>query len=377
MFYAVIFLMLAILGGVNYYLAHRVWKMVQYFAPKFSLIIPLILFLVFTVLMMLSFLKPFKGKLQWYISVAGNVWMGVFIYLLLFFLCADCIRLILRITQILPVSGMMKFRALASVCAVVLAFGVSVYGAINARRIHTTQYDIMLSPSPSTQYKVALISDVHLGAVGSESKLEKIVAQINQLEPDIVCIAGDFFDTDFDSILEPEKAIQTLKQIRSVYGVYACLGNHDAGSTLPSMEDFLKQANIRLLQDEYVVINGQLILAGRLDPTPIGGAGGLKRAEMSDVLKDAGDNLPVVVLDHNPAQVDQYRDEADLILSGHTHKGQIFPGSLITGAMYSVDYGYYQNENGVQAIVTSGAGTWGLPMRVGTKCEIVKINMAV
>lgn len=372
MFVAVIFLLIAVLGGVNYYLAHRLWKWIHYFVPKFSIIIPLVLFMVLTVLMILSFIKRFEGKLQWYISVIGNLWMGILVYLLLFFLLSD---LIMQILRVLPISQITKIQAVAGICATVLALSISAYGVLNARRIFTTQYDIKLSDTPTSELTVALISDVHLGAVGSESRLEKIVAEINRLEPDLVCIAGDFFDTNYDSILNAEKAIETVRQIKSTYGIYACLGNHDAGKTLSHMEDFLRQADVHLLKDDYAIIDGKMILVGRLDSSPIGGAGELQRGEMTDILKGADGDLPVVVLDHNPINVDHYRNEADLILSGHTHKGQIFPGSLITGAMYAVDYGYYRSDSGVQAVVTSGAGTWGLPMRVGTKCEVVRIDL--
>ena len=87
-------------------------------------------------------------------------------------------------------------------------------------------------------------------------------------------------------------------------------------------------------------------------------------------------NLPVVVMDHNPANVDAYSDEVDLILSGHTHKGQIFPGSLITNQMFSVDYGYYRKDaQSPHVVVTSGVGYWGMPLRVGTDCEIVSIRL--
>jgi len=163
--------------------------------------------------------------------------------------------------------------------------------------------------------------------------------------------------------------------IQSRYGVYACLGNHDAGKTYPKMEAFFARTGVTLLKDESAVIDGRLLLAGRLDRSPIGGASGLRRGEMSAVLTGADPALPVVVLDHNPAHVDDYHGEADLIISGHTHKGQIFPGSLITDAMYTVDYGYYRAEDGTQAVVTSGVGLWGPPMRVGSNCEVARINL--
>ena len=376
MFYFVIFLVIALLCGANYYLAHRVWAWVHCLVPKFSIIIPLVFFAVMTLFMVFSFIKPFSGMLQWCVSVVGNAWMGFIIYFLIFFLISDLAVLLVRLFQSLSESAMTRFRLAAGISATVLALTVSAYGIFNARCIHTTEYDISLSASPSSQLTLALISDVHLGAVGSESKLENIVADINGLDPDIVCIAGDIFDSSFVSIVDPAAAIEAFKRIDATYGVYACLGNHDAGATFASMEDFLARAEVKLLKDECVVIDERLVLAGRLDSRPIGSAGERQRGDVSYVLRGVDPTLPVVVMDHNPTNADAYRGEVDLVLSGHTHKGQVFPGALITDAMYTEDYGYYRAENGTQVIVTSGVGTWGPPLRVGSKCEIVKINLS-
>lgn len=86
--------------------------------------------------------------------------------------------------------------------------------------------------------------------------------------------------------------------------------------------------------------------------------------------------LPVVVIDHNPANIDEYGSETDIILCGHTHQGQLFPANIITNLIYTVDYGYYQKDsNSPHVIVSSGIGYWGVPMRVGTDCEIVSLTV--
>jgi predicted MPP superfamily phosphohydrolase len=374
-FYFVILLLIALIGGANYYLAHRVWSWVRCFVPTLSIAVPLAFFAVMAVFMVLSFVKPFSGVLQRCISFVGNVWMGAVIYFLIFFLLSDLAVLVVGLFQVLSESAMARLRLIAGISATALALTVSAYGVFNARRIRTVEYDIELSAAPTSNLCVALISDVHIGALGSESKLPRIVEEINALKPDIVCIAGDIFDSNFTSIADPQAAIDALKRINSTYGVYACLGNHDAGATFASMEDFLTRAQIKLLKDESVVIDGRLVLAGRLDSRPIGNAGALKRGDIASVLKGVDPSLPVVVMDHNPANADEYHGEVDLLLSGHTHKGQVFPASLITSAMYTVDYGYYRAEDGMHAVVSSGIGTWGPPLRVGSNCEIVKLDL--
>lgn len=375
--YLGILILLTVLGAANFYLAHRTWRWLHCIIPKLSIFIVLLFFVLMTVVMFLSIANPFSGALQRILSAVGAGWMGIFAYLILFFLLADLVVLIPGLFRLLSASAMAKLRLAAGITATALALSVSLYGFCHAQRLYTVEYTVQLSNTPASEMNIVVISDVHLGAVGSEARLQKIVDQINQLSPDLVCIAGDFFDTDFRTIADPERAIETMLQIQSQYGVYACLGNHDSGKTLPAMEAFFDRANVTLLKDTYAVIDGRLLLAGRLDSSPINGAGELRRGELAAVLDDADPTLPVVMLDHNPAHVDTYRGEVDLILSGHTHKGQIFPGELVTDAMHTVDYGYYCREDGLQVIVTSGAGIWGLPMRVGTDCEIVWIHLKI
>ena len=199
---------------------------------------------------------------------------------------------------------------------------------------------------------------------------------INSLEPDIVCIVGDIFNDDYFAIRNPAAASALLKSIEAKYGVYACLGNHDGGKTLNEMLAFLERSNIKILNDEYVIIDERLALLGRLNPSPIGGAGNLQRKNTADILAAIDVGLPIVVMEHNPSAIDQYGGETDMILSGHSHRGQIFPGNFITKAIYPVHYGYYQkDEDSPHVIVTSGVGTWGMPLRVGTNNEIVSITL--
>jgi len=189
-----------------------------------------------------------------------------------------------------------------------------------------------------------------------------------------VCIAGDIFLDDFNIIRNPDKAIDLLKSIKTNYGVYACLGNHDGGSTLNQMTAFLEKSNIKLLNDEYIIIDDRLALFGRLDSRPIGGFGDLKRQDISGTIASVSENFPVIVIDHNPANIGEYGSEVNLILCGHTHKGQMFPGNLFTNAMFTAAYGHYQKDSSSpHVIVTSGASTWRPPMRIGTNNEIVSI----
>ncbi len=301
--------------------------------------------------------------------------MGFMLYFLLFTLIADLLFLIPQLMK-LSFTTHHLFNGFLTVGVLLLTTITCIGGFVNAKSIDHTNYTIKLQGKKDiSDIKIVMISDLHLGSVGSEKKLEKVVAEINALNPDLVCIAGDFFDTDFESIQNPDLAIQTLKKLNPTFGTYACLGNHDAGKTHSQMVDFLKKANIQLLNDEYKVIDNRLVLIGRLDKHAIGGYGDKKRKELSEFFTRENTDLPVIVMDHNPANIEEYASEADLILCGHTHKGQVFPANLITNMLFTVDYGYYQKDsNSPHVIVSSGIGTWGMPVRVGSNCEIVTIN---
>ena len=143
------------------------------------------------------------------------------------------------------------------------------------------------------------------------------------------------------------------------------------------MIDFLKKANINLLSEEYTVIDERLIIVGRLDASPIGGYGNQKRKNLSEFFVRKDKTMPVIVLDHNPINIEEYSNEADVVLCGHTHKGQIFPANIITDLIYIVDYGYYRkDEQSPHVIVTSGVGYWGMPIRVGSDSEIVSLSFS-
>lgn len=376
----VILLLLSVLAGASYYLAYRLHQGFAVFFQRLRFWPVLVFVCALTALLLLSFgqsMLPFPKEIKNVLGLLGGYGMGILLYLLLFTAVADLLLLIPKLMK-LSFTTHHLFKGFVTLGVLLLTLITCICGFVNARRIDHVSYNIHLQNKKDiSDLTLVMISDVHLGAIGSESRLEEIVDQINARKPDIVCIAGDFFDTDFSSIQDPEAAIQILRGIRATYGTYACLGNHDGGKTHDQMVDFLRQANIHLLQDSYTVIDDRLVLVGRLDASPIGGYGDQQRKPLSEFFVREDPSLPVIVLDHNPANIREYSTEADLILCGHTHKGQVFPANLITDLLYTVDYGYYRKDaQSPHVIVTSGVGTWGMPMRVGTNCEIVTIRFA-
>ena len=368
-----IVLVFLLFGPASFYVGHRLWGCIRQFAPKLPRWTRWLFAGFSAALLALVFIRSgVTGSLFLALGTAGAYWMGFFIYLLLFLLLSELVLLILRL--FLGKTTQLR-RCIAGLAALGLALGISVYGFVHGMELETVSYDITVDKPMDAPLELVLISDLHLGAAGSETRLEKTVAQINGMDPALICIAGDVFDSNFAAIQNPERVQALLRSLNAP--VYACLGNHDAGATAGQMVAFLESCQVTVLEDSYTVIDDRLLLVGRLDARPIGSYGEKQqRSALETVLQDANTALPVVVMDHNPIHIGEYAAPVDLILSGHTHKGQLFPAGIITDLMYPADYGYYrESPDSPQLIVSSGAGAWGMPMRVGSDCEIVSVTI--
>ena len=371
-----------VVGGINYYITRKIYQYLNIFFPNIPKSIFAGIFIFLVLLLVIGFVRsmlPLPEIVKHILKVLNSYWMGIFVYLLIFFLLTDIVMFLGTMFKLIPRPLTPGYRLIAGTTAILLTIVISCYGFIHARTIKYANYDISISNTDKiieNELNIVMISDIHLGAVASESRLPEIVEGINSLQPDLVCIAGDLFDNDFYAINDPDKCAQLFKKIDAAYGVWACLGNHDSGKTYSDMISFTEDANINVLNDDYTIIDNRFVLVGRLDSSPIGGYGDITRAETEALMNNIpNSNLPVIVMDHNPAHISTYDNNIDLILSGHTHRGQIFPGSLFTNNMFTVDYGYYQkDELSPHVIVSSGVGTWGMPMRVGTDCEIINIK---
>ena len=333
--------------------------------------------------LLLAFVLP-QSRIQRIFKILSNYWIGIFFCALFLAAAGDLIGLFIprKDQSILAAAGVM-------ILAAVMIF--TVYGSIHARQIDTMDYAVTVDKACAgrKELKVALAADLHLGYNSGLSQVKKMVKQINRGKPDLVCIAGDIFDNEFRAVKDPEKIEKELRKIQSTYGTYACWGNHDIGEKIlggftfgtkkapdndRQMEEFLSRSGIRLLDDKTILIGGSFYLAGRKDPSKAGKMGEQRR-NAEDLLKDCDLTKPVIVMDHEPKELKQLSEAgADLDLSGHTHDGQIFPGNLVTGMMWENSCGYKKIGN-MNSVVTSGAGVWGPPLRVGTKSEVCQITV--
>ena len=245
-------------------------------------------------------------------------------------------------------------------CFLVLYGGGMVNAACLRTRRHTVDVGL------GQPLRVALLSDLHLGFFTTRGMLRRIVRRTEREQPDLILIAGDFFDMDFDSLRHKAECAALLRSLRSRYGVLGCLGNHDHYLTDPRKDDFLRSAGISILADEGVSVCGATVFGRRDVRDPL-------RKPWSAV-KPEGE-APLLVLDHNPAPYRDYAGSADLLLCGHTHGGQTFPMDFLQKAFLHYPIYGVGEQDGVRVAVTAGAGFWGPPVRFGVSNEVMLLTL--
>ena len=357
-----------------------------------------LIFAVIYVLLSTSLLTGFLIKnpksLHRMLKITGNYFLGIFLYTLIIILLADFGRILLKyVFHASWIHSRTAFTVAGAICALLILL-LSACGIFHAKYIKTTSYDVIINKTipERTSMKVVLLADTHFGYNAGVLHARELVRKINKQKPDLVCIAGDIFDNEYDAIRNPEKLEQTLRGIKSTYGVYACWGNHDlneeilAGFTFkhkdgdlsdikdPRMKKFLKDSNIHILEDESVLINDQFYVIGRKDASLTEKIHETRKAP-AQLTEKLDRDKPIIMIDHQPKELQELADAGvDLDLCGHTHDGQTFPGNFTIKLMWENPCGLLIKDN-MTNITTSGAGVWGPAMRIGTDSEICSINI--
>jgi predicted MPP superfamily phosphohydrolase len=248
-------------------------------------------------------------------------------------------------------------------------------GFINARNpvIKTLDLHIAKKVNGSKTLKIAMASDIHLGTLVGKRRASRLVNMINGLHPDIILLAGDMVDEDLKPVIRRNLG-ETLKNLSAPLGVYAITGNHEYIGGAAEAVAYLSAHNIRFLSDTAILIDNRFYLAGREDHDKFRFTG-KQRKPLAEVLKGTDPTFPILLMDHQPFQLSEpERLGVDLQLSGHTHHGQMWPFNYITNAIYEVSWGYKKKGN-THIYVSCGYGTWGPPMRLGNRPEVVSITL--
>ena len=296
-------------------------------------------------------------------ALAEGLWVAFGYYTLLFALVHFVLWLIFKLLPFTLPLGKIAMVTLVASCLTVT------FGSLRAFTPVVRTEHIVTSKLPAgTSYRLALISDVHLGRILGRSYAEKLVQRINQLEPDAVLIAGDLIDERI-TYVEEENSLAALAKLNAPKGVYLAFGNHEYIDN-PALWHKMVQANgIKVLRDASTVIDGRLKLTGLNDYSRNRDLSSLK------ALAWENDKYYSILIDHQPRKMETAAAEGyDLYLSGHTHTGQLFPNRQVTKRMYQLDYGR-RDFGKLIAITSSGYGFWGPPVRTEAAPEIVLIEL--
>lgn len=298
-----------------------------------------------------------KHPLIQFLYTLAAYWIGVFFYL---FFAAFVWGVLMFFF------GNVELLAKLSIVGALL---ISLYGAINARIIRKKMYEINISNLPELwkTKKIVVLSDLHFGAVNGLGFAKRVVREIQKQNPDIVFIVGDFFD----GVKVDERALaEVFAELKPKNGVFFVMGNHDEFTDNTEKERLLKHAGMIVLDNQKVNVEGIDILGVDYKST-------VKATDLKQALEKlvVDPSVPSILLRHVPTHIDTAStSNIDLVLSGHTHNGQMFPSNYLASRIHK-GFGYgLKSLNNTQVLISSGIGTWGPPLRVGTKSELLVLK---
>ena len=330
--------------------------------------------------------KVANKKVGWILSILPAVFFTIYIifdrvngilvllHLSLFTMICDLIfKIIEKIRK-------KKFKYYFSgICALVITVVYFSIAAFFFYHVYETKYDIKTDKDLGIdKLRVVQISDSHLGDTMSSSRFSSYIDGINKTYPDVIFITGDFIDDDTPKE-EMIKGCEALKRLKSKYGTYYINGNHDKGYfnsrdyTYDDLKSYLSMNNVQILEDEIVNLNENIVVIGRLDSS-------YKERKSIDILiNDIAKDKYIIVLDHKPDDYEALeKAKVDLVLSGHTHGGHIFPTGQIAVLFGINDLRYGLDKRGdTNFIVNSGIAGWAIKFKTGTISEygIIDISM--
>ncbi|MDL2214735.1 metallophosphoesterase [Dysgonomonas sp. OttesenSCG-928-M03] len=353
----------------NYYVFLRAWQAIPANTITRSLLI------VFAIIVIASFFLVFLTgeilpvKMTSIFYAIGTSWFFTFIYFLIINLVMDLVK----VTRVVPrdtfnqytKENWLSFGLIVGFIGLLMLCGYLKYRTKERVELPVT---VNKAGTKINQLKIVAISDMHLGYGIGRNEFRQWVELINKEEPDIVLIAGDIIDSSLRPINEARMYLN-FKDIKTKYGIYAIPGNHEYISGISGSMKFFEDAGVHLLRDSSALIDSTFYIVGRDDKT------NPNRKALEELTASLDKSKPIILLDHQPYNLEEAENNGiDFQFSGHTHRGQIWPISLITDLIYEDSYGYLKKGN-TDIYVSSGIGIWGGKFRIGTQSEYVVVNM--
>jgi predicted MPP superfamily phosphohydrolase len=364
--------------ALNYYIFIRGWQALHSLPALKPFYITLFVIIAYGYVfakLLYKFLPPLAYDI--WIAV-GAVWFAFLIYFILLLLGLDILRLIESSFHFLPKFIYNNYELTKKIMAVAIIAIVSTVvfmGNLNKRdiTIKTLNLDLPKGTGKLDELNIVMAADLHLSPIDGEKLLSKIVDKINSVNPDIILFAGDIVD-DKAEILKPRGIGESFNRLRAKYGIYSVSGNHEFINDVESSVKFMENYGMKVIRDSYELVDSSFYVIGREDVV-MDRFTGKKRKKLAEIISTIKSDHPKILLDHTPVKLEQAENNGiDLQLSGHTHHGQIWPGNIFTNMIYELSWGYMKRGK-TQYYVSSGAGTWGPPVRTGSKSEIVNIRV--
>lgn len=310
------------------------------------------------------------------LAYIGYLWMGVLFLFFMISILIDLCRLLIHLTgRVIPISpsSLIPSPLYLFMVPLLVSTALNAYGFFEAKNIRTERLVLKSAKIPKEigRIRIVQISDVHIGMIIRNERLEKIAEAVRLAEPDILLSTGDMLDGQLDNILP---AADLLREIRPKFGKVAVTGNHEFFAGIGAALDFHQRAGFAVLRGEALTLAGVISIAGVDDATGqrFGQYRGGPEKELLAALPKETVNL---LLKHRPDVEPDSLGLFDLQLSGHTHRGQIWPFIMFTKLVFPFHSGYYALPKGSHLYVSRGTGTWGPPVRFLAPPEVTVIDL--
>jgi uncharacterized protein len=366
---------LSLYGLLHVYFYRKVTKAFSLTPPQNIIFIILLCLLLLSPIIMRVAEGKFPDAISTVITYIGYLWMGIIFLLFAFNLIVDIYRLVIFVSSHIfsaDLTRLIPDKRIALMAVILLTIFIHLYGLYEAWAIKTERITLVTSKLPDNveRLRVVQISDIHFSRLNGVGLAERITEIVSGLEPDILVSTGDLID---DGLREQERVKGLFRGIKTKYGKYAATGNHEFFAGILVTGRFTEDCGFRLLRNENASVNEFVNIAGIDDPAV--NRGGLRQIiDEGEVIKGFSPGKINIFLKHQPRIEEGSIGKFDIQLSGHTHRGQIFPFSLFVGMMFKYLDGLYDIGNNSYLYVSRGTGTWGPPIRFLAPPEITVID---
>lgn len=300
-----------------------------------------------------------------------------------FSMMTDVVNIIIKRIKKEKYDSLKMWNKLYKICIVPVGLTVAfmIYGYMNMMNVVETSYTVDVKKDIRAEgYRIGMVADVHFGISLDGEELQKVCDEISSKNVDIMVLCGDIVD-EGTSYEQMKQVFKILGSIKSNFGIYYVYGNHDKQSykgnrayTEEQLNEAITSNGITILSDKTIILNDEVTVVGRKDASITGES---NRVSMETLLEGTDKENLILAFDHQPKNYDENaKAGTDILLSGHTHAGQIWPGNFLFEILEFDDAVYGVTQIGdFRGIITSGVAGWGFPVKTSSPAEYVIVDV--